>query len=196
MSGVELKRIQFWVCIPILHFIYITEDWNITKLFDIETLDFCRKKKEEKMIQLCKIWKTFHPWGHRGRFWTLTSGKGHEVTEGTSGHYLQERAMRSQRALLDITCRKGPWGHRGHFWTLTAGKGHEVTEGTSGHYLQERAMRTQRALLDIDCRKGPWGHRGHFWTLTAGKGGLCILYCQLMCHCGLTLKSFLSNSNC
>ena len=37
-----LNCITFWVCITILHFIYITEEWNITKPFEIETPDFCR----------------------------------------------------------------------------------------------------------------------------------------------------------
>ena len=45
MSDIELKCIPFWVCIPILHFLYITEDWNITKLFYIETPDFQHLKK-------------------------------------------------------------------------------------------------------------------------------------------------------
>ena len=61
--------IPFWVCIPILNVIYITEDWNITKLFDIETPDFCCSFK--------KILITFHPWGQRGCFWSLTAGNGY-----------------------------------------------------------------------------------------------------------------------
>ena len=45
MSDRELKCIQFWVCISILHFIQITEDWKKKKLFDTETLDFQKKEK-------------------------------------------------------------------------------------------------------------------------------------------------------
>ena len=65
MSDIDLKCIEFGVCIPILHFKYITEYWNITKPFDIETPDFlCLKKNKLLMMTLWEILMPFHPWDH------------------------------------------------------------------------------------------------------------------------------------
>jgi hypothetical protein len=57
VSDIQLKCITCWVCIPILHFIYITEDWNITQ--PIFGSFFWNNKS------LGKIWITFHPGGHQ-----------------------------------------------------------------------------------------------------------------------------------
>lgn len=76
MSDIDLKCIQVWVSIPILHLIYITEDWRITKTFDIETLDIRHKKKifmNDEINEKCSWYST------------------HEAEEGAFGHRLQER---------------------------------------------------------------------------------------------------------
>ena len=54
MSDIELKCIQFWVCNPILHIIYITEYWKITKQFKKRFIDY----------EIMKNMNNIHPWGH------------------------------------------------------------------------------------------------------------------------------------
>ena len=60
----QLKCVWFWVCIPMLHFIYITEDWNITKPFDIHIYSYLF------IINIINI-PPMRPLGH------LTAGKGY-----------------------------------------------------------------------------------------------------------------------
>jgi hypothetical protein len=77
-----LKCITFRVCIPILDFIYITEDWNITKLFDIETADLWQLKKKKKRFFMNFEMMT-----------NINNVPSTRTLDGAFAHWLQERDL-------------------------------------------------------------------------------------------------------